>query len=1011
MSVRGAAAAISDAQLLLQFKAGIVELGASQVLADSWIAENVDSAGCPQGWYGVTFSNPGCNAIALSLPGLSLSGEIRQYTLGNLSHLNSLSLALNSLNGSLPADLGALSQLQSLDLSNNHLAGTIPQSFGNLQSLVNLSLANNVLLSGSIVSVLELPELVSLNLSGNALTEGLAFSDNLVEQAKLATLDLSNNQLSGSIDPLLTLLPSLAFLNLSGNAFSGIIPPGFGQCCTTLMALDLSNNGLTGPIPTMDLMESLVSLRLAGNGLSSSVPSQLLNDLAPLLQELDLSSNKLTGSLEQVTSSTLQVLNLSSNELEGALPSRLKSCMVVDLSSNLFSGGISLASWSPGLEILDLSHNQLNGTLDDEALMQPFRLQAVDLSFNQLTGSIPLKLLLSPSISQLSLSNNQFSGAILVQPLGTTAVAAAAPSPPLRWLDLSTNNLSGQIPDAIASYINLEALLLDVNQLSGSIPTQLSNLSLLRELDVSSNLLTGAIPADLPASLHLLNVSHNNLSGTLPPNLMKLFPNASFFPGNPNLMLPLTTTSSSDPGIQVTLGNSKKNSSSVIRVGLIGGCTVGAALLIAAALLVVYFRNSSNYTTIKTSVKVPPPLLPQDAKAVPRDLLPMDSVHPETIPAIGFDSSKPQYHNDLEALDLQKSAGDSPIWARLRSAGGLLSSAADDSSSLSSEQHQMVLKVHSPDRLAGDLFFLDGSLLFTAEELSRAPAEVLGRSSHGTSYKATLDNGHVLTVKWLREGLAKNKKDFTREAKRFGGIKHPHVVPMRGYYWGPREHEKLLLSDYVSTGSLACHLYEKSGGVRTHPALTWEQRLQIAIGVANGLTYLHGKQGLAHGNLKASNVLLQGPHLQARVADYSLHRLMTAAGTANHILNAGALGYRSPELAATRKPKPSLAGDVYALGVILMELLTGKGAGDIMSGNSGAVDLPDWVRLMASEGRPVDCFDRALVGLHRDQEPLKGMHEVLKIALLCMSPHSMRPNMRVVYDQLVALTSSSSSFS
>jgi serine/threonine protein kinase len=214
----------------------------------------------------------------------------------------------------------------------------------------------------------------------------------------------------------------------------------------------------------------------------------------------------------------------------------------------------------------------------------------------------------------------------------------------------------------------------------------------------------------------------------------------------------------------------------------------------------------------------------------------------------------------------------------------------------------MVLKVHSPDRLAGDLFFLDGSLLFTAEELSRAPAEVLGRSSHGTSYKATLDNGHVLTVKWLREGLAKNKKDFTREAKRFGGIKHPHVVPMRGYYWGPREHEKLLLSDYVSTGSLACHLYEKSGGVRTHPALTWEQRLQIAIGVANGLTYLHGKQGLAHGNLKASNVLLQGPHLQARVADYSLHRLMTAAGTANHILNAGALGYRSPELAATRKP-------------------------------------------------------------------------------------------------------------
>lgn len=91
--------------------------------------------------------------------------------------------------------------------------------------------------------------------------------------------------------------------------------------------------------------------------------------------------------------------------------------------------------------------------------------------------------------------------------------------------------------------------------------------------------------------------------------------------------------------------------------------------------------------------------------------------------------------------------------------------------------------------------------------LSRAPAKVLGRSSHGTSYKATLDNGHVLTVKWLREGLAKHKKEFAREAKKFGNIRHPNLVSLRGYYWGPREHEKLTLSNYVSTESLANHLY------------------------------------------------------------------------------------------------------------------------------------------------------------------------------------------------------------
>lgn len=192
-------------------------------------------------------------------------------------------------------------------------------------------------------------------------------------------------------------------------------------------------------------------------------------------------------------------------------------------------------------------------------------------------------------------------------------------------------------------------------------------------------------------------------------------------------------------------------------------------------------------------------------------------------------------------------------------------------------------------------------------------------------------------------------------------------------------------------------------GRRSSP-LTWDQRLQVAVGIANGLSYLHNKHGVAHGNLKARNVLLQGPNLTARVADYSLHRLMTVAGTANQILNAGALGYRSPELAATRKPKPSLVADVYALGVILMELITGKGAGDIMSANYGAVDLPDWVKLVAVEGRPVDCFDPAIVGVHREQDPPKSMHEVLAIALSCMAPQATRPTVKCIYDQLVALT-------
>ncbi|CAI9768146.1 unnamed protein product [Fraxinus pennsylvanica] len=115
--------------------------------------------------------------------------------------------------------------------------------------------------------------------------------------------------------------------------------------------------------------------------------------------------------------------------------------------------------------------------------------------------------------------------------------------------------------------------------------------------------------------------------------------------------------------------------------------------------------------------------------------------------------------------------------------------------------------IRSPNRLADELYFLDDTISFTVEELSRVPAEVLGRSSHGTSYRATLDNGLSLTVKWLREGVVKPRKEFAKEAKRFANIRHPNVVGLRGYYWGSTQHEKLILLEYISPRSLMSFLY------------------------------------------------------------------------------------------------------------------------------------------------------------------------------------------------------------
>lgn len=120
------------------------------------------------------------------------------------------------------------------------------------------------------------------------------------------------------------------------------------------------------------------------------------------------------------------------------------------------------------------------------------------------------------------------------------------------------------------------------------------------------------------------------------------------------------------------------------------------------------------------------------------------------------------------------------------------------------------LKVCSPEKLAGDLHLFDSTLKFSPEELSSAPAEPVGMSCHGTLYKAVLSSGHVLAVKLLKEGIAKGRKEFAREAKKLGSIRHPNLVSLQGFYWGPKEHEKLILSNYVDAPCLALYLHGKS---------------------------------------------------------------------------------------------------------------------------------------------------------------------------------------------------------
>ena len=188
--------------------------------------------------------------------------------------------------------------------------------------------------------------------------------------------------------------------------------------------------------------------------------------------------------------------------------------------------------------------------------------------------------------------------------------------------------------------------------------------------------------------------------------------------------------------------------------------------------------------------------------------------------------------------------------------------------------------------------------------------------------------------------------------------------------------------------------------------MSLDERLRVVVEVARCLLYLHTEKAIPHGNLKSTNILLETPNRNVLLTDYSLHRILTAAGTSEQVLNAGALGYRPPEFARSTKPCPSLKSDVYAFGVVLLELLTGRKSGEVVSGIPGMAELTDWVRFLAEHDRSNQCFENSLVDNHNGEDSYRILDDMLKVALRCTLSASERPDMKTVFDDLSSIKES-----
>ncbi|XP_004292872.1 PREDICTED: probable LRR receptor-like serine/threonine-protein kinase At4g31250-like [Fragaria vesca subsp. vesca] len=273
---------------------------------------------------------------------------------------------------------------------------------------------------------------------------------------------------------------------------------------------------------------------------------------------------------------------------------------------------------------------------------------------------------------------------------------------------------------------------------------------------------------------------------------------------------------------------------------------------------------------------------------------------------------------------------------------------------------------------AGELHFLRKDReKFEVQELLRAPAEVLGSGSFGSSYKAGLLSGSMV-VKRFRDMNRVGKDDFYDHMSRLGRLSHPNLLPLVAFYY--MKEEKLLVHDFVLNGSLASHLHAKRAPGQ--PGLDWPTRLMIIKGVARGLGYLYKEfpgMPVPHGHLKSSNVLLDH-NLNPVLAEYALipvinkehaHKLMVA--------------YKSPEFSQTGRT--SKKTDVWSLGILIFEMLTGKfPANYLQQGKRANADLASWVNSVVREEWTGEVFDKEMKGTKNGEGE---MLKLLKIGMCC----------------------------
>ncbi|CAN6216650.1 unnamed protein product [Urochloa humidicola] len=592
---------------------------------------------------------------------------------------------------------------------------------------------------------------------------------------------------------------------------------------------------------------------------------------------------------------------------------------------------------------LRLPSRNLTGPVSWAALANLSSLAALDLSGNALQGAIPGAFWRAPSLRAVDVSGNQLGGALRLDP-----------NPRLRSLNASRNRFT--VVDGVEGLSGLAALDVSANRIR-AVPHGLRRLARLERLDLSQNAMRGRFPGDLPplGGLRSLNISYNNFSGVVDSGDVKKFGHLAFVHAG-NASLVFTEDSTAQPARRPSRpspphGKSKKDGSgktktperkttarskrrrrwhlSVVALAVICGVASLAMLLCLVGCVACGVLRSRNNGG-------------KDEEE---------------------ERKKPQW--DEKGSDDEEDA--------------VVAAAKGASAAPVVLFERPLMQLTLADLAAATSGFGRESQL----------AERGGRS--GAAYRAVLPGDLHVVVRVVEGGVAGLGEDDENPAaaatafRELARLRHPNILPLLGYCIAGKE--KLLLYEYMEKGDLHRWLHELPAGrpdmddaaggdvweaaEDKRSVSDWPTRHRIALGVARGLAFLHqgwaGSGPVAHGHLVPTNVLL-GDDLEPRISDF------------RHNPAAGEYSSATPE------------GDVYAFGVLVLELVTGQAGWDEAS--------VSWVRGIVRDGKGMDIVDpriRDEAGGGGPEAAEREMVECLRVGYLCTAhAPEKRPTMQQV---------------